>query len=779
MAIKRHISHIKSSGGTAPAAADLYFGEIAVGYKKGDEALYIKNNSGDVVTFNPSASILASAEIYADTKLSGITAGSGVSVTTKENGSQTVYAKLSSYTQSTYAAATANTSSREYAVRLDKNGVLSVNVPWTNVNSGYVPTGRTITTASGLTGGGNLSANLTIGHSNNVTPGTASGTSSSTLSHGGTFKIPTITYDGQGHVTATGQTELTLPGNDNYITSVEGISGISASVTSGKLTVKHTNSITAGSAKTSTTSATGISTGNTAVKIPSIAYDAHGHITNTAETTVNFSVAKATTAKYGAVMVATTTGTNNSDIVMTQSAVTKAIEDSFAAQDAMVYKGLVGSGTNNGFPTTFSKGWTYKVATAFTADSVAYEIGDMFIANTDVTTSENYTKAHWDAIQTNLDPTVYVNTARTITTASGLTGGGNLSTNRTIGLVATGTSGTYGPSADVTGSNNTTIKVPQITTDEYGRVTSVTERTYTSVDHTYTVNNGALNISGNTTSVATFTANQSGGTNLVISGGTPITVSASSGKIEITHSTSAGYKHIPSGGSSGQFLGWDSAGTAKWVSNPNTNYYTSGLTVTTTTTSNTITVKGNNTAVTGTAVLSSATTSAAGLMTSADKTALDNLNPLSGKVSTLSAITATSTAINSLTGSVGTMAFQNTSSYSSATQVNTALGNKQDKATSGTAAQLSAGTDTTQRVWTAKELKNGIVALGYEANQNAYSNIKIGSTTLAAASTTDTVEFAVTNTKGTDGLTISGTNGGVGADKVTINLGDIECGDYA
>ena len=37
---------------------------------------------------------------------------------------------------------------------------------------------------------------------------------------------------------------------------------------------------------------------------------------------------------------------------------------------------------------------------------------------------------------------------------------------------------------------------------------------------------------------------------------------------------------------------------------------------------------------------------------------------------------------------------------------------------------------------------NGIVATGGEANQDAYSNIKVGSTTLAAASKTDTVEFA-------------------------------------
>ena len=42
------------------------------------------------------------------------------------------------------------------------------------------------------------------------------------------------------------------------------------------------------------------------------------------------------------------------------------------------------------------------------------------------------------------------------------------------------------------------------------------------------------------------------------------------GANKYVHPTSAGNKHIPSGGSSGQFLGWSSDGTAKWVSNPNT-----------------------------------------------------------------------------------------------------------------------------------------------------------------------------------------------------------------
>lgn len=37
-----------------------------------------------------------------------------------------------------------------------------------------------------------------------------------------------------------------------------------------------------------------------------------------------------------------------------------------------------------------------------------------------------------------------------------------------------------------------------------------------------------------------------------------------------THPTTAGNKHVPSGGSSGQFLGWSADGTAAWVANPNT-----------------------------------------------------------------------------------------------------------------------------------------------------------------------------------------------------------------
>lgn len=48
-------------------------------------------------------------------------------------------------------------------------------------------------------------------HSNSVTAGTAKGDDSKTLAFGGTFTIPSVTYDAQGHVTAKGTTTMTMP----------------------------------------------------------------------------------------------------------------------------------------------------------------------------------------------------------------------------------------------------------------------------------------------------------------------------------------------------------------------------------------------------------------------------------------------------------------------------------------------------------------------------------------------------------------------------------------
>lgn len=561
--IKRHISHLKSSGTTAPAADDLVYGEIAVGYGAGNEVLYIKNSSDAIIPFVNGASALAEAELYADSGfVSTVTSDSALTTSLSEKASSGRTLSIN-HTSRTAQSGFKKLSTDDYG-----HVTAGTDVALSDLTGlGAVSSARTITTNQGLTGGGNLSSDLTIGHSNQISAGTA---------------------------------------------------------------------------KTSTTAATTIGTGNTAVGIPEIVYDANGHITSTSETTVNLNVAKATTNDYGVVKVATTTGDNNTDVVMTQSAVTKAIEDSFTLQDAMRYKGtLTGKSQFEGL-TDYQVGDTYKVAAEFTTTSgVKLEIGDMVIAQESGAT---FDVDDFNFIQANLDPTAYVVTTRSITAGTGLTGGGDLSADRTISLATTGTAGTY----------------YAVKTDDYGRV-----------------------ISGSST-------------------------------------------------------------------NPNTDNYITGATVTTAASNVEVALSGNNNSAKANAqfTIPNATTSAAGVMTSADKTVLDNLTPLTGNASTLSAITASAAAINSLTGTVGTMAFENTSSYSSATEVNTALAGKSD---------------------------TGHTHSEYE-NQDAFSNVKVGSTTIEADSATDTIEFAVTNTTGTEGLTISAdaTN-----DKVTLNLGDIVCGDYA
>lgn len=54
-----------------------------------------------------------------------------------------------------------------------------------------------------------------FGHINSIAAGTAQGSASTTLSWGGTFTIPTVTYDSHGHITNKGTTTMTMPANPN------------------------------------------------------------------------------------------------------------------------------------------------------------------------------------------------------------------------------------------------------------------------------------------------------------------------------------------------------------------------------------------------------------------------------------------------------------------------------------------------------------------------------------------------------------------------------------
>lgn len=60
----------------------------------------------------------------------------------------------------------------------------------------------------------------TFNHKNSVTAGVASGDANKTLAWGGTFTIPSITYDAQGHITGKSTTTMTMPANPNSDTKV-------------------------------------------------------------------------------------------------------------------------------------------------------------------------------------------------------------------------------------------------------------------------------------------------------------------------------------------------------------------------------------------------------------------------------------------------------------------------------------------------------------------------------------------------------------------------------
>ena len=130
------------------------------------------------------------------------------------------------------------------------------------------------------------------------------------------------------------------------------------------------------------------------------------------------------------------------------------------------------------------------------------------------------------------------------------------------------------------------------------------------------------------------------------------------------------------------------------------------------------------------------TTSTNGLMIASDKAKLDGIESGANKITVDNALSSTSTnpvqnkavntAIINLNNLVG--------DTSVSTQINNAVSNKVDKVS---------GKDLSTNDYTTDE-KNKLsgIAAGAEVNQNAFSNIKVASTTLAADSKTDTFTLA-------------------------------------
>lgn len=110
------------------------------------------------------------------------------------------------------------------------------------------------------------------------------------------------------------------------------------------------------------------------------------------------------TALKGTPTAPTAAATTSSTQVATTAFVQSAIENKLAANDAMLFKGTIGTGgTVTALPATHNAGWTYKVITAGTYAGIVCEVGDLIICIADGTAANN---AHWTVAQTNIDGAV-------------------------------------------------------------------------------------------------------------------------------------------------------------------------------------------------------------------------------------------------------------------------------------------------------------------------------------------------------------------------------------
>lgn len=213
------------------------------------------------------------------------------------------------------------------------------------------------------------------------------------------------------------------------------------------------------------------------------------------------------------------------------------VDNAFAANDAMIFKGTLGTGgTITSLPATHNAGWTYRVITASTYAGKVCEVGDLMICVTDSTSAND---AHWVVAQTNIDGAVTgpaTSTDAHVAVFSGTTGklikDSGFTIAKSVPSDAKFTDTTYGAEKGISltsgkfGHSNTAITaqttqaVYPIKIDAYGHITG-----YGSAQTILTIGTGASNAAaGNHTHTTSIT---SGGTSQInLSANTAYTLTA-------------------------------------------------------------------------------------------------------------------------------------------------------------------------------------------------------------------------------------------------------------
>lgn len=341
------------------------------------------------------------------------------------------------------------------------------------------------------------------------------------------YYIKTITTDAAGHVTgvttgnetevnensATLQITATDKTNTRFSTSETSSSWIKFTSGTNKFTVSDgTNSFEVGVTPNIENNVTGTGTsGNLAI------WNGAGTLTSRA-------------------VVSTV---NDSDSIPTSAAVKNYVDSTTSGlTGAMHFIGVTTTTLEDGDTTSTLAGDNLVKTTGFASGDVVISGNVEFV----------WTGSSWEELG---DEGSFAYKTVSITGDGALAGGGTLESNRTITHKTSNLGITqdtsYGPTADVSGTDTATIKVPQITVDKYGHIVGVSERTYTSVDHTYDVNDSKFSINVDTTNdVAYTTANASSPSFVKFVSGTNISLSTDTANHTITINATDTDKYVNS-----------------------------------------------------------------------------------------------------------------------------------------------------------------------------------------------------------------------------------------
>ena len=337
---------------------------------------------------------------------------------------------------------------------------------------------------------------ITINHTINLSEGDAGhkyGPASATsVGFGGSFNVPNITLDDYGHTTKIGHVAITLP-NAPTVSITAGNEGITASGT----VVSHVTHTALSGGPTENSSPNH----GESFMVPQIESDGFGHVTSVTNRTITLPSAPGS--------VGTLSTPRSIDGVK------------FDGSADIIHYGTCGtlptiavkSVDLPGFVLTTGARVYVKFYSTNTAENPKLNVnstgaksiyyrgsllsGDYLVINR--VYEFIYNGANYDFVG-DID-TVY-------------TAGAGLTINDTaISLESTGVvSGTYGPSEDVSGTDNCTINVPQLSVDDMGRITSIENKVLTNKDTntTYTAGTG-LSLSGTTFSHASQGTSQTVG----------------------------------------------------------------------------------------------------------------------------------------------------------------------------------------------------------------------------------------------------------------------------